>query len=605
MQEIAQAKEPATKEIPPQNVEKEPSLPNHPKLKQIFATAICGNDISSSFLYVAAIAAMYSGIFAPLILLTIGIVLYFYKKVYHEVVETLPLNGGCYNALLNSTRKLYASVAACLTILSYVATAVISANTAAAAADYFLPGSEMVITIVILFVFACLTSFGIGESAKVALGIFAFHLGLSFVFIVLGLIHVANQGPDILIQNYTDTINFTAPIKAENLFAIVIFGFSASLLGVSGFESSANFREQQAPGVFPKTLRNMLLVVIFFNPMISIVSLSIVPIESIVHFKKQLLIYCTSIVGGEFFSFLMIINSISVLSGAVLTAFIGVSGLVQRMSVDEVFPVFFANRNRKGMPSRIIWTFFFLCTSILLVTGGELSALAGVYTISFLSVMCLFALAALMLKLKRPYLKRPYSTSRIVPAVAFLMTFVGIVGNVFMDGKNVLFFMAYFIPTVLVVLAMFWRVKFLSLLLKFLSRMYQKVFIWAEVTIDRISKISHQAIIVFLKEDDAQIIHRILGYIRNNELGRKITFVNLKCEPDLSKGIEKHLDFFRELYPDMTIKFKTYQNLVFGPPAIDILAEELGVPKNRMFIGSPSTKVSYTVQELGEVRIIF
>ena len=55
--------------------------------------------------------------------------LYLYRKIYTEVVEALPLDGGAYNCLLNCTRKFDASFAACLTLLSYLATAVISAKT--------------------------------------------------------------------------------------------------------------------------------------------------------------------------------------------------------------------------------------------------------------------------------------------------------------------------------------------------------------------------------------------------------------------------------------------------------------------------------------------
>ena len=56
--------------------------------------------------------------------------LYFFRAVYSEVVTALPLNGGAYNALLNTTNKAVAALAAVLTVLSYVATAVVSASTA-------------------------------------------------------------------------------------------------------------------------------------------------------------------------------------------------------------------------------------------------------------------------------------------------------------------------------------------------------------------------------------------------------------------------------------------------------------------------------------------
>ena len=99
-------------------------------LSQLAATAICGNDITSSCLYVSALAILYAGRLAPVALLIVAGVLFLFRSIYAEVVGALPLNGGAYNALLNTTSKFRASIAACLTILSYMATAVISASEA-------------------------------------------------------------------------------------------------------------------------------------------------------------------------------------------------------------------------------------------------------------------------------------------------------------------------------------------------------------------------------------------------------------------------------------------------------------------------------------------
>src|SRR5258707_13615379 len=96
------------------------------KLGQWAATAICGNDILSSALYVSGIAIIFAGIYAPLVLLFIAFVLFLYKFVYTEVVEALPINGGAYNCLLNGTSKTVAAIAGITTFLSYIATSVIS-----------------------------------------------------------------------------------------------------------------------------------------------------------------------------------------------------------------------------------------------------------------------------------------------------------------------------------------------------------------------------------------------------------------------------------------------------------------------------------------------
>jgi hypothetical protein len=100
------------------------------KLSQLPATAICGNDITSSCLYVSALTIVYAGQYAWIALLLVAVVLFLFRKIYGEVVGALPLNGGAYNVLLNTTSKSNASIAACLTILSYMVTAVISASEA-------------------------------------------------------------------------------------------------------------------------------------------------------------------------------------------------------------------------------------------------------------------------------------------------------------------------------------------------------------------------------------------------------------------------------------------------------------------------------------------
>jgi len=147
------------------------------KLNQLEATAICGNDISSSCLYVSALAIFYAGQYAWISLLMVAGVLFLFRKIYGEVVGALPLNGGAYNALLNTSKKSTASLAAALTVLSYMATAVISASEAVKYAYSiwdFIP--VLPTTIILLLLFMGLVILGIGESSKVAIAIFLFHL---------------------------------------------------------------------------------------------------------------------------------------------------------------------------------------------------------------------------------------------------------------------------------------------------------------------------------------------------------------------------------------------------------------------------------------------
>lgn len=239
----------------------------HIKLGQGFATAICGNDILSSALYVSGIAIIFGGVFAPLILVAVAGVLFLYKAVYTEVVEALPVNGGAYNCLLNGTSKTVAAIAGVMTILSYIATAVISAKVGVEYVNSVFNFPDLVMagvtlnpviagTIALLGLFAFLVISGIKDSAKVAFAIFIFHIFTLVAFVLAGGIYYLSGQESHFATNLSHTWEI---IKSRGgFFQMFYLGFSACLLGVSGFESSANFVEEQKKGVFRKTLRNML-----------------------------------------------------------------------------------------------------------------------------------------------------------------------------------------------------------------------------------------------------------------------------------------------------------------------------------------------------------
>ncbi len=130
----------------------------HKKLNELKATAICGNDISSSCLYVSALTIGYAGQFAWISLLFVAVVLFLFRKIYGEVVGAIPLNGGAYNVLLNTSTKRLASMAATLTVLSYMATAVISSIEGMHYLHGIFPMLNVTIaTIVVLIAFTGLT----------------------------------------------------------------------------------------------------------------------------------------------------------------------------------------------------------------------------------------------------------------------------------------------------------------------------------------------------------------------------------------------------------------------------------------------------------------
>ncbi len=570
------------------------------RLGQWLATGICGNDITSSCLYVSAIAAVYAGVLAPVVLLMVVGVLYLYKKVYTEVVEALPLNGGTYNALLNSTSKFAAALAACMTILSYIATAVISSKTAAEYLHTIFPSfGVMEGTILILGIFATLAIIGITESALVALIIFIIHMSTLAVFCLLGFIKLPTDF-HILKANLS-----TLPVGKDLLIAISL-GFSAALLGISGFESSANFVEEQDVGVFRKTLRNMLIAVAIFNPLVSILSLNLLPLAEIVGHKDYLLSEMAHLMAGQTFKAIIVLDATLVLSGAVLTSYVGVTGLVHRMALDQVLPQFFLKKSRRNTSHRIIITFFLLCSSILLVTKGSLLSLAGVYTISFLGVMTLFGIGNILLKTRRKELKRTYHAGWATIIIAILATSVGMVGNVIIDHYNLLYFMQYFIPTVLLVVLMYLRIPIYKTILQVLNNLMGKFLIWRTIIIDSITSITEQRVVLFARGGDLRRLHVAFNYIVNNESSRSVVIFHLYPNPGQSaeEEIKHSLEALEEIFPMLRVKFAAREGK-FGPEIIEAVSKEFGVPTNNIFIGAPEEKHAFSIRDLGGVRVIF
>lgn len=92
-----------------------------------------------------------AGKWAPVSLALVAVTLWLFQNVYAEVGTALPLNGGAYNVLLNTTNKFMAALAASLyvfrpdttltprTLLSYTATAVVSASEAMEYANLMVP----------------------------------------------------------------------------------------------------------------------------------------------------------------------------------------------------------------------------------------------------------------------------------------------------------------------------------------------------------------------------------------------------------------------------------------------------------------------------------
>jgi len=274
------------------------------------------------------------------------------------------------------------------------------------------------------------------------------------------------------------------------------------------------------------------------------------------------------------------------------------------MAADACLPNLFTKQNAKGSYPRIVLAFFILCSSILLITGGDLLSLAGVYTISFLGVMSLFALGNLILKETRTELKRTYSAPIPFVVLAFFATVLGIIGNIFIDKQNLLFFLVYFIPAVLIVLVIVYQ----DYAARYILRLTKNIPILHRFIGRQFEDMTDGKFLVFIHHVNR--LYTILNYINKNETGWNIVLVHChnidKKEDKAYRELEEALPKLKEagVFPHLNIDL-VHKKAEFGPEIIRQTAKEFKIRLNRVLIGSIHHEHPYDYDELGGVRIIF
>jgi len=417
---------------------------------------------------------------------------------------------------------------------------------------------------------------------------------------------VGDEGMEILADKENSML---VVLTRTSLWTALFFGFCAAMLGISGFESSANFVEEQEPGVFPKTLRNMWWAVSILNPTMALLTLAVLPVAEVGFHKDHLLAHLGDVTAGGWLKILISIDAALVLSGAVLTSYVGVTGLVRRMTLDRCLPQFLLKENRAfGTTDRIIIAFFILAVSVLAVTGGELEALAGVYTLSFLAVMVLFAVGNMLLKIKRHRLPRPARAPWPYVIVATIAAVAALIGIAVDHPDYFVVFLSYFFPTLGVVLVMLWRVGLLAFVLGVLEHCTKWILGslggMQESLEAKIDEINSQQVVFFTRGDNVDNLRRVVEYVRDNENTNKIKVVTVVEDvSEVPEKLERDLAVLDEAYPKIDLELVKWEG-TFSPALIDRFSKKWGIPKNLMFIGSHGDSFKYDQASLGGVRLI-
>ncbi|KAI3655712.1 hypothetical protein MP638_004951, partial [Amoeboaphelidium occidentale] len=353
--------------------------------------------------------------------------------------------------------KIAAAIAGTLSLLSYIATAVVSAASAISygAGEFSsLAPYQFHLTIGVIIFFGVITIMGLKESSNVALAIFVFHCIVLGFLLISGLLHaIIVDKFSLWKQNFSmsDQEAFSSQhvglgSAAKNIY----FGVCSALLGITGFETSSNYIEQQGPGVFPKTLRNMWWLVTVINPLMGLVTLGTLSTGIVPDNIVNLISHVAEVVGGKQLRALVTIDAVLSLSGGALTAFIGVTGLVVRMTQEGMLPKWIMMRNSfAGTHHWVTIIFMTIACSLFIVTEGHITALGGVFTVAFLSVLLISILGCIALRRRNS----PKTNAWTLEVFSALIGIVGgIIGQFVLLPANFFYFSQYFFSVLFLII---------------------------------------------------------------------------------------------------------------------------------------------------------
>ncbi|KAG0077938.1 hypothetical protein BGZ93_000151 [Podila epicladia] len=430
---------------------------------------IAGNDVVGSVFYAVGPVTVAARQYAPISLLLVSILLHPMKAIMNELAASLPFNGGSYVFFLNISAKWVAGIMATLAVLDYMATSVLSAASATSylSSQFALPSSFGVfpLTIAVIIAFGIITFVGVRESSTVASGIFLGHLITVTVLMGTTLVYWIRNGNDILISNWQ------TPHPDTNVARLIWNGFCLGLLGVTGFESAEGYLEDLKPGAFPVIMNFMWICITVVNAPITLLVMAVVPMGEVIENPASSILTLAKAVSNNspWLTYWLVIDAAVVLGAGVLTGMVGVLGLFERLSRDQILPPFLLIRNKwTGVFQYIIVFFMVLCITLYSITGGDVTSLSGVFAVAFLCVMISYAAANIMLYVNRPQLSRRNATR--VP-VFVTMTVFGIlvgalVGNATINPSIFKTFAIYFVIVHAILLAFMNRVWILRQILK-------------------------------------------------------------------------------------------------------------------------------------------
>lgn len=375
-------------------------------LSWIIAAGIVGADIGTSVFYGTGILYPIVGYLAPVFVLTTCLMMWVFKMTYEEGLAMSPYNGGAYSMILRTLGRRVAVFAGALTFVSYLATAAVSSLSGAHYLSTMFssqPSSSSLVylSFIPIVLFGLLNARGIKEPAKIVTAVAAFHFALLIIMAIWGFTYFALYYDEIDFSKLQDITT-----HGEITFPMLMYGFAASFLGITGFESAAQIVEElDVPTL--KTVRKLYKTVVILvsltAPAISFLCLMLLTQDQVEANKDTLLSQLANQLGGKILLTIIVVDATLTLFAATNTAFVGFIGLATTMAKQGNLPQSLLLRVAHKYPSiqgypLIALPFMMVSLMMTSLVAGEVDTVAKVYEIAFLGVMVSFCVGVVLIR---------------------------------------------------------------------------------------------------------------------------------------------------------------------------------------------------------------
>jgi basic amino acid/polyamine antiporter, APA family len=396
--------------------------------------AIGYGDLGSSIYYALGITAVFALGATPIALGLAGIVFICTALTYAEMTSTFHESGGSASFARHAFNDLISFIAGWGLLLDYIVTIAISSFAVGPYLAYFYPDLKIVsvqtgFTIGLIFILYAINFLGVKQSTKISFILTGFTILTQVAIIFIGTIFLMN------IPYIIDHMRINVPnVDWSPSWPEFWKGTAMAMVAYTGIESIAQLGAEAKRPSFsvPRAIIITMFVLIIMYFGISALALSVVSPKDLG--TKYLMDPIAGIAAALPFGSSVLSPWIGILAAVILfvaanAGLIGASRLSFNMGEYYQLPrIFYRVHARFRTPYVALAFFAIIAALVVLWSRGKMTFLADLYNFGAMLAFFSAHLSLIVLRIKKPELKRPFRVPLNIPFKNFSIPLTAIIG---------------------------------------------------------------------------------------------------------------------------------------------------------------------------------